>query len=149
MLCLQIVHTSKEKVSYKDAGDDECDSDSDDDLEYDESEFGTEAYELRSETVFDVISKDTVRALSSPPDSIQFFLFKVSDFGIAVEDMQKGEKFIKGCYLEKTLEKMYKLVKTEVYVLPTQVMLPLVTINEDLSITVGECSWLVVGITIH
>ena len=43
-----------------------------------------ELYKLRSDSVFDVIKKDCVIALYSPPNSLElFYLCKVKEFGIA------------------------------------------------------------------
>ena len=106
------------------------DEDSDEEKDDVEEEDCTEAYELRSESVLDIIQKDSIIALYSPSKSIElFFLFKVLEFGVAESNMvdrnehyiMKGEKFIKGNYLEKTKEKkgavFYKITNTEAYVL--------------------------------
>ena len=73
-----------------------------------------ELYEMRSDSVFDVIKKDGVIVLYSPPNSLElFYLCKVKGFGIAQENLIdslndinfKGSKFIKCHYFEKYKEK--------------------------------------------
>ena len=47
-----------------------------------------ELYEMRSDSVFDVIKKDGVIALYCPPNSLElFYLCKVKEFGIAQENL--------------------------------------------------------------
>ena len=129
------------------------DEDSDEEKDDVEDEDCTEAYELCSESVLDIIQKDSIIALYSPSKSIElFFLFK--EFGVAENTMvdrnehyiMKGEKFIKENYLEKTKEKkgavFYKITNTEAYVLPTEVMSLVVTMDDNLSIPIAEYSWL-------
>ena len=69
-----------------------------------------ELYEMRSDSVFDVIKKDGVIALYSPPNSLElFYLCKVKEFGIAQENLidplnhiiPKRSKFIKRQCFEK------------------------------------------------
>ena len=105
--------------------------------------------------MFAIIEKGSTIALYSPSTSIElFFLCTVTAFGIASEELKdknkhiikEGERFIKGRYLEKTREKKgfiyYKLLKDEVFILPTHVLSPLVPINDDLSLPVTEYLWL-------
>ena len=77
-----------------DTEEDDSDSDSDDEYEG-EDDFGDdieddnlEKYELRSETVLEVLEKGSVVALFSPSNSLE--LFKVIDFGVATEDLTNG-----------------------------------------------------------
>ena len=119
---------------------------------------------MRSESVFYIIHEKAAVVVYSPPESIeQFYLLKVKEFGTATakkEDynhcIKKGERFIKRQCLEKTLEKKgfvhyNKFVKDEVYVLLTQIMYPLVTIKDDLTVPIGEYLWLpgCIGISNH
>ena len=47
-----------------------------------------ELYEMRSDSVFDVIKKDGVIALYSCPNSLELFYFcKIKEFGIAQENL--------------------------------------------------------------
>ena len=140
----------------------------DSDVEYeDDDEFGDEIeedleqYELRSSSVLVVIQKGSVIALFSPENAIElFYLCKVIDYGVATDELSdtnnhhigRGTPYILVNYFEKKMSKfsknssiMYKLLSEEVYVLPTQVMLPSVNasfIGSNLHLTVDEYQWL-------
>ena len=114
-----------------------------------------ELHEMRSDSVFDVIKKDGVIALYSSPNSLElFYLCKVKEFGIAQENLidtfnhiiPKGSKFIKCQYFEKYEEKrggvMYKILPETVLVLPTQVLNPVVELDEDGSLSMENYLWL-------
>ena len=135
---------------------DESDGESDEECEYeDEDDGSTEQYELRADSVLDVVQAGSYIALFSPPNALElFYLCKVLEFGVAVEDMQddynhtvlKGSKFIKCNYLKKKSEKKgriaYKILKKTVLVLPTEVMSPMVHLDEKLSLSAAEYQWL-------
>ena len=130
----------------------ESDSDSsDDENESDEDAIDMDVAQLRSENVFDIISIGCTIALFSPPNSNElFYLCKVLEFGEAKVDMLdssnhvvgKGQCYIKCNYYERTDERRmkvyYKEIKEEVFVFPTQVMCPLVQMNDDLSLDINE-----------
>ena len=114
-----------------------------------------ELSEMRSDSVFDVIKKDGVIALYSSTNSLGlFYLCKVKEFGIAQENLidslnhiiPKGSKFIKCQYIEKYKGKqqkiMYKLLPETVLVLPTQVLNPVVELDEDGSLSMENYLWL-------
>ena len=79
---------------------------------------------------------------------------KVKEFGIAQENLidslnhiiPKGSKFIKCQYIEKYKGKqqkiMYKLLPETVLVLPTQVLNPVVELDEDGSLSMENYLWL-------
>ena len=71
-----------------------CDNDSttesefENDYDGDDSESDVEAYEIRSESVSSVLTKNTTIALYSSSNSLElFYLCKVIDFGVAIENM--------------------------------------------------------------
>ena len=131
-----------------DFGEDDCEEDDLDDME---------VYELHSNSVLDIVEKGDIIALFSPPQSIElFYLLKVTEVTKESDEdvteclnlhnglhcIKKGDGYIKGRYLEKSMEKKthieYKLSKSEseVYVLPTQVMYPGVAMGEDLCLPI-------------
>ena len=71
-----------------------CDNDSttesefENDYDGDDAESDVEAYEIRSESVSSVLTKNTTIALYSSSNSLElFYLCKVIDFGVAIENM--------------------------------------------------------------
>ena len=71
-----------------------CDNDSttesefENDYDDDNAESDAKAYEIRSESVSIVLTKDTTIALYSSSNSLElFYLCKVIDFGVAIENM--------------------------------------------------------------
>lgn len=124
-----------------------------DDIETDDDTY--ELYEIRSENVFNIISAGSIIALFSHHQSLElFYLCKVLDFGIASEMLHDeynhiidiGTKYIKCQYLEKCREQKnyitFKLLSSIVYVLPAQVMCPLVNLGQDLRLTISDYQWL-------
>ena len=124
-------------------------SESSDD-ESDSDKFDEEVGQIRTDNVLDILSADSTIALFSHSISMElFYLCKVLKFGVAEEDMtdgnhkvSKGQSFILCNYYERIDEKrskvFYKLLKDEVLVYPTQVMCPLVVMNDDLSLDIEE-----------
>ena len=103
-----------------------------------------ELYEMRSDSVFDVIKKDGVIALYSSTNSLGlFYLCKVKEFGIAQEILidplnhiiPKGSKFIKCQFFKEHKQKrgkiMYKILPEIVLVLPTQVLNPVAQLDKE------------------
>ena len=102
--------------------------------------------ELRTECVADTVTLTSFISLFSPPESFELFYickaFSVNTISdMMVDDyrriIQKGDKYI-GCnYLEKVKEKhgriYYKSLSKTVYVLPAQVLCPLVSLDSNLS----------------
>ena len=132
---------------------DSCESEFENDVSDDESE--TESYELRAESVNSVLNKNTTIALYFPSNSLElFYLCKVFDFGIADKNMvddhnhliSKGSKYIKCQYYWKQKKSPsvihYKLFPKIVYVLPTQVLPPLVNLDENYILKMDEYQWL-------
>ena len=131
--------------SDSDSEDDGCEPEESDDTE-------SELFELRSENIFSIISKGSVIALYTSFEL--FYLCKVVDCGIASENLidqnehvvPVGARYIKCKYFEKKQEEKccvyYNLLHYDVYVLPTQVMSPLVKLNEDNSLSIEEYQWL-------
>ena len=60
--------------------------------------------------------------------------------------IQKGDKYIACNYLEKVKEKhghiYYKCLSKTVYVLPPQVLCPLVLLDSNLSMSAADYQWL-------
>ena len=102
------------------------------------------------------MNKNTTTALYSASNSLElFYLCKVLDPGIADENMVddynhlilKGSKYIKCQYYHKQKESRssgihYKLFPKIVYVLPTQVLSPLVNLDENNILKMDEYQWL-------
>ena len=121
----------------------------------DNTESDAEAYKLRSESVNSVLTKNTTITLYSSSNSLQlFYLCKVIDFGVAIENMVdeynhiilQGSCYIKCQYYQKQKETKskihYKLLPKKVYVFPTQVLLPLVNLIENTVLMIEEYQWL-------
>ena len=129
-------------VLVTDASDDDSSSeDFENDFDVDE-ESDTEMYELRAETVNDVLTEDTCIALYSSSNALElFFLCKVLDFGVANEDLfdsynhviTKVCKYLRCQYYQKTKESNgkvhYKLLPKNVLAVPTEVLSPFVNLN--------------------
>ena len=90
-----------------------------------------------------------------PPTSQElFYLCKVLDFGLALDDLcdkynhivPKGTNYIKCQYLERICEKKrnvcYKLLPDIVFVFPAEVLSPMLPLNDDLSLCISEHQWL-------
>ena len=132
------------------------DSDADSETENeDDSDDETELYELRAESVNSIITKNSTIALYSSTNSLElFYLCKVLDFGEAKETLtdkynhivEKGSKFVKCQYYQKQKESrkgvQYKLLPGNVFVLPTQVLSPLVHLNSSGILSMEEYQWL-------
>ena len=113
-------------------------SESHDDADGDENEcenYDMERFEIRANSVIEIILKDNVIALYSPPESLELsYLCKVIAVGVATKHIvDKGNHCIKSAshyikcqYFEKIKERKlmikYKLLPDIVLVLPTQVM---------------------------
>ena len=72
------------------ASDDDSTTESEFENDYDDdnAESDAEAYELRSESVNSILTKNTTIALYSSSNSLElFYLCKVIDFGVAIENM--------------------------------------------------------------
>ena len=91
----------------------------------------------------------------SPPNSSElFYIYKVLDFGIADNHLEdefqhvtlEGNKFIKSQYLERVQEKkkhiFYKLIEKDVFIVPAEVMYPMVPMKKDLCLTISDYQWL-------
>ena len=121
---------------------DDVDSDveyEDDDLFCDEIDDMNEKYELRSNSVLEVISVNDVTALFSLSTSLElFYLCKVLSFGIAEQDLkdennhciEKGGPYIEVKYFEvksnnfKRPTIVYKCLPKPVFIHQAQVMSP-------------------------
>ena len=110
---------------------------------------------MRAESVTSIVSKDSTIALYSSANALElFYLCKVLDFGEATELLkdknkhviEKGSKFIKCQYYQKIKETrkgvQYELLDGEVYVLPTQVLSPLVNLDSECMLSMEEYQWL-------
>ena len=149
-------------------GDDDS-NDNNSDIEYEEqAEFGDnidneelERYEMRSESVLQVLQKGNIIALFSPSNALElFYLCKVIDFGVATKDLRdennhqigEGSSYILVNYFEKNPNSefrkgniIYKLIPKPVYVHPTQVMSTNVTvtcIGSSMHLAKSEYQWL-------
>ena len=81
--------TSKRNI-LTEASDDESTTESEFENNYDDddAESDAESYKLRSESVNSVLTKNTTIALYSSSNSLElFYLCKVIDFGVAIENM--------------------------------------------------------------
>ena len=98
--------------------------------------------DLGAECITDIVVPNSFIALFSPPDSFELFYlchaFSVETASEMVIDqynhiIQQGEKYIVCKYLEKLKEKRgciyYKSLPKTVYVLPAQVLCPLVMLD--------------------
>ena len=99
---------------------------------------------MRANSVIEIIKKDNISALFSPPESLElFYLCTVIEVGVAIErivdkhnhSIKSGWHYVKCCYLEK-IKEWKSMIKYKLYdavcVLLTQVMNPLVVLNENL-----------------
>ena len=101
-----------------------------------------------------MVKQRNIIALYSPPTAFEpFYLCKVLETGVANEEMVDtynhqlniGDKFIKCNYLEKVKEKIFMLHRVLlqiVYVLPSQVMNPIVNSSDNLELPIYEYQWL-------
>ena len=168
--CLEgnVSDCSIEKGNMVCGDDDEKDTDSE--VEYeDEDVLGDdiydndyERYELRSESVLEALTKESVIALFSPSNSLElFYLCHVLDFGVATEDLkdENNHRIGKDCpyilvnYYEmkansefsKQGHMVYRSTSTPVYVYPPQVMSPSVNvtfIGSNVHLACDEYQWL-------
>ena len=158
----------KGKVVLTAETEDNYSTDSEAEYEYDELQDlindENELYELRADTVIQVVQPGNVIALFSPPNALElFYLCIVKESGVATEDLcdsqhhviQKGCSYLSVCYYEKKPNSevsknkhvIYKQsnVRGPVYVLPTQVMSPQVDvtlIGTDIHLQMNEYQWL-------
>ena len=137
------------------------------DIEYeDEDAFGneiedlTEKYEMRSDSVLEVLCVGDVIALFSSSRSLElFYLCKVVNFGVAEKDLkdennhciEKGAPYVEVKYFEvksNNVKKpfiVYKYLPKPVYVHPAQVISPKVNvtyIGSDIHVSRDEYQWL-------
>ena len=123
------------------------DSDRDDEVE----EIDVEQYEMRSASISEIVETGNIVALFAPPESFEmFYLCKVISIEVAKKEIiddyhhtiQKGSVYLKCHYLEKVSEKRskvgYKLLLKNVFFLPSQVMNPLVEMNDKLELSITE-----------
>ena len=170
--CLEgnFLDCSSEKGKLVMVGDGTDDYSTDSEAEYEFDEFEdlvddeTELYELRGDTVVEVVKPGNIIALFSPANALElFYLSKVIDSGIAEEDLhdsqnhfiKKGSAYLSVVYYEKKPNSefsksghvIYKQSKINypVYVLPAQVMSPQIHvtfIGTDIHVEMGEYQWL-------
>ena len=101
------------------------------------------------------MAKNTTITLYSSSNSLElFYLYKVIDFGVAIENMFDEYNHIipqGSCYFEcqysqkqkETKSKIhYKLLPKKVYVFPTQVLSPLVNLIENNVLMIEDYQWL-------
>ena len=125
------------------------------DYDDDDAESDAEAYELTSESVNSVLTKNTTILLCASSNSLELcYLCKVIDFGVAIENMideynhmiLQGSRYIECKYYQKqkqTKSKIhYTLLPKKVYVFSTQVLSPLVNLIENNVLTNEDYQWL-------
>ena len=151
--------TEKDKTVQKvtKASDDDSTTESEFENNYDDdnAESDAEAYELRSESVNSILTKNTTIALYSSSNSLElFYLCKVIDFGVAIENMvdeynhiiPQGSRYIECQYYQKQKETKskihYKLLPKNIYVFPTQVLSLLVNLIENNVLMIEDYQWL-------
>ena len=149
--------TEKDKTVQKvtKASDDDSTTESEFENNYDDdnAESDAEAYELRSESVNSILTKNTTIALYSSSNSLElFYLCKVIDFGVAIENMVNGYNHIisqgsRECQhyqkQKETKSKIhYKLLPKNIYVFPTQVLSLLVNLIENNVLMIEDYQWL-------
>ena len=134
-------------------------SESDEEIESDDidcEEGGDmDRYEMSANSVIEIIQKDNIIVLFSPPESLEpFYLCKVIEVGVATKrivdkpnySIESGSHYIKCQYLEKIKEWKstikYKLLPDAVYVFLTQVTNPLVALNENFELSIKDYQWL-------
>ena len=123
--------------------DSETESDVSDDENVDEAFDELETFEIKSNNIIEIIQPGSVIALYSPPEAFElFYLCKVVKVGVATEPIadkfnhfiESGSKYVKCQYFEKIKEKRskicYKILPDITYVLPYQVMNPMVNLND-------------------
>ena len=111
--------------------------------------------ELWHECITDIVVLNSFIALFSPPESFElcylchaFSVETASEMVINQYNhiIQQGEKYIVCKYLENLKEKRghiyYKSLAKIVYVLPAQVLCPLVMLDENLSMSAADYQWL-------
>ena len=137
------------------ASDDDSTTESEFENDYDDdnAESDAEAYELRSESENSILTKNTTIALYSSSNSLElFYLCKVIDFGVAIENMVNGYNHIisqgsrEFLYYQKQKETKskihYKLLPKNIYVFPTQVLSLLVNLIENNVLMIEDYQWL-------
>ena len=150
-----LIEKGKSVQLVTEASDDDDSAESEFENDFDEEETDTEAYELRSESVNSVLTKNTSIALFLSSNSLElFYLCKILDFGIADENLvdeynhivPQGSRYIECQYYQKEKETKseirYKLLPKRVYVFPTQVLSPLVNLSENHILKMEEYQWL-------
>ena len=128
------------------------DSDRDDKVE----EIDVEQYKMRSASISEIVETQNIVALFAPVESFEMiYLCKVISIEVGENEIiddyhhtiQKGSVYLKCHYLEKFSEKRskvgYKLLSKNVFVLPSQVMNPLVEMNDKLELSITEYQWLI------
>ena len=147
-----IIYPRKSNQDESSSSSSDCeDSDRDDEVE----EIDVEQYEMRSASISKIVETGNIVALFAPPKSFEmFYLCKVIFTEVAEKEiiddyhhaLQKGSVYLKCHYLEKVSEKRskvgYKLLSKNVFVLPSQVMNPLVEMNDKLELSITEYQWL-------
>ena len=144
-----------QQVTEASDDDSTTESEFENDYDDDDAESDAEAYELRSESVNSILTKNTTIALYSSSNSLElFYLCKVIDFGVAIENMVdeynhiilQGSRYIECQYYQKQKETKlkihYKLLPKNVYVFPTQVLSPLVNLIEKNIWMIEDYQWL-------
>ena len=144
-----------QQVTEASDDDSTTESEFENDYDDDDAESDAEAYELRSESVNSILTKNTTIALYSSSNSLElFYLCKVIDFGVAIENMvdeynhiiPQGSRYIECQYYQKQKETKlkihYKLLPKNVYVFPTQVLSPLVNLIEKNVWMIEDYQWL-------
>ena len=144
-----------QQVTEASGDDSTTESEFENDYDDDDAESDAEAYELRSESVNSILTKNTTIALYSSSNSLElFYLCKVIDFGVAIENMvdeynhiiPQGSRYIECQYYQKQKETKlkihYKLLPKNVYVFPTQVLSPLVNLIEKNIWMIEDYQWL-------
>ena len=153
--CLTEKGKTVQQVTEASDDDSTTESELEDDYDDGDTESDTGAYKLRSESVNSVLTKNTTIALYSSSNSLElFYLCKVIDFGLAIEIMvdeynhiiSQGSRYIQCQYYQKEKETKskihYKLLPKKVYVLPTQVLSPLVNLIENNVLMIEDYQWL-------
>ena len=128
--------------------DSDSESESDDEIQNDNAEEEHEEQQLRDSCILELLECGQFIALYSPPSASElFYLRKVLVYGVAsgtCQDIYQHTipKGIKCQYLEKKSEKknkiFYRLLPNKVFILPPQVMSPLVPIKDNLYLSTAE-----------
>ena len=116
--CLTEKGKTVQQVTEASDNDSTTESEFENDCDDDNAESDAEAYKLRSESVNSVLTKNTTTALYSSSNSLElFYLCKVIDFGVAIENMvdeynhiiPQGSRYIECQYYQKQKETKSKI----------------------------------------